>query len=292
MRKKKSFPFKNELIALSVVAICLTVIFWVQRTYFEPSGISTAESSAASETLSGSKQTDTSTYSAAPVSTAGEKETENSTTASNEKVVYLTFDDGPTDNTSRILDALDSGGVKATFFVIHSYDGCEAQIREIHEHGHCVALHSYSHRYNIYRSTEAYFEDLQKISDLVYEATGVRSKLIRFPGGSSNTVSKKYCEGIMTTLTRAVTEKGYVYFDWNWDSLDAAAVTNDVSTIKKYATIPIGQSKYVILLMHDAYSKTTTPQALPEIITAYKKAGYRFDVLSADSYCYHHTVNN
>lgn len=209
-----------------------------------------------------------------------------------EKVVYLTFDDGPTSNTDNIMNVLEENGVRATFFVIHTYDGCENQIRSIHERGHCVALHTYSHNYGIYRSQEKYFEDLDKISDLVYNATGVRSKLVRFPGGSSNTVSRSYKKGIMTELTQELTKRGYVYFDWNVDSSDASAGRVPADKIVRNSTSAIGKMNKVIILMHDAQAKTTTVDALPEIITAYRNAGYRFDVLSENSFTWHHSVLN
>lgn len=212
--------------------------------------------------------------------------------ADDDKVIYLTFDDGPTENTRGLLDILDRYGVKATFFVIHTYDGCEAQIKELYDRGQQIALHSYTHDYSIYRSVESYFDDLQKISDLVYNATGYRSMLVRFPGGTSNTVSRKYCSGIMTTLSKELPARGYQYFDWDWDSTDAEANRQDTSVIVRNATKAIGNDNHVILLMHDAAAKTTTVEALPSVIEAYKNAGYRFDVLSLTSYTYQHKPNN
>ncbi len=210
-----------------------------------------------------------------------------------DKVVYLTFDDGPTDNTRNLLDILDRYGVKATFFVIHTYDGCEVQIKELYDRGQQIALHSYTHNYNIYRSVDTYFADLQQISDFVYNATGgYRSTLVRFPGGTSNTVSRKYCSGIMTTLSKELPARGYRYFDWDWDSTDAEANRQDTSVIVRNATKAIGNDNHVILLMHDAAAKTTTVEALPRIIEAYRDAGYRFDVLSMTSYTYQHKPNN
>ena len=210
----------------------------------------------------------------------------------NEKVIYLTFDDGPTENTSRIMDALDRYGVKGTFFVVHSYDGCEKQIKEIYDRGHQIGLHTYSHLYKIYSSQETYFADLGKISDLVYNATGYRCKLVRFPGGSSNTISRKYCSGIMSALTRELPKRGYAYFDWNADSFDASERVVSVEKIVNRSVSSIGQLNQIVLLMHDAEIKTTTADALPQIIEAYRDAGYRFDVLSEHSFTAHHTVNN
>lgn len=212
--------------------------------------------------------------------------------ADDDKVIYLTFDDGPTENTKNLLDVLDRYGVKATFFVIHTYDGCEAQIKELYDRGQQIALHSYSHEYSIYRSVDTYFEDLQKISDLVYNATGYRSMLLRFPGGTSNTISRNYNQGIMTELSKEVVARGYQYFDWDWDSTDAEANRQDPDVIVQKSTEAIGNDNHVILLMHDAAAKTTTVEALPRVIEAYRNAGYRFDVLSPTSYTYQHNPNN
>lgn len=282
-KKSSAFPFKKELMALVVILSALCILFAVVRAVQKPEGVR-----AASEDVS---VTMTERRTTLPQEIV-RSEDEGEQPSQDDKVVYLTFDDGPTSNTNAILDALDRSGVKATFFVIHTHNGCEIQLRDIYTRGHAIGLHSYSHQYEIYRSEEAYFEDLDQISDLVYEATGERSKLLRFPGGSSNTISRKYKAGIMSALTKAVEKKGYVYFDWNWDSMDASNLGKDAASITKYATRPIGQDSHVILLMHDSATKKATVEALPDIIRTYKDAGYRFDVLSTESYVYHHKVNN
>ena len=283
-RKKQSraMPFKREFTALVVFLCILAVLF----------GVVHAVRPQRSRPVGGKADRETESLTALAEDYAMPDTVPGAAPADGDKVIYLTFDDGPTKNTTRILDALDSSGVKATFFVIHTYDGCERQIKEIYDRGHQVALHSYSHAYNIYASQEAFFADLQKISDLVYNATGFRSMLLRFPGGSSNTISRKYAQGIMTTLTKAVEEKGYVYFDWNWDSMDASNRGKDAASIIDYSTRPIGKDDQVILLMHDSATKKATVEALPEVIRTYKQAGYRFDVLSTKSFVHHHTVNN
>ncbi len=191
------------------------------------------------------------------------------------KLAYLTFDDGPSANTEEILDILDRYGVKATFFVI-SKKNMDRQYRMIVERGHTIALHAYSHTYSkIYKSESAYFEDLKKIEDKVYNITGVRSRIIRFPGGSSNTVHRKYCKGLMDELKISVGEKGYIYHDWNVDSGDASA--NNVPAEKLLSNIKKNsKGKEVIdILMHDTGSgKLTTVEALPAIIEYLLSEGY------------------
>ncbi len=207
--------------------------------------------------------------------------------------VYLTFDDGPSDNTRQILKILDEYNVKATFFVIHS-PKYESVYKDIAKGGHTLALHSWSHDYAaIYKSEEAYFNDLNKLSDYVYSLTGVRSKIIRFPGGSSNTTSRKHCRGIMTKLVGSVTEKGYSYFDWNVCNGDAegkehVAPDKLISRVKRET----GAKSDVIVLMHDAAVKDTTVKALPGIIEYYQSRGYAILPLTADSPQIHHAVNN
>ncbi|MBE6811523.1 MAG: hypothetical protein E7523_01440 [Ruminococcaceae bacterium] len=206
------------------------------------------------------------------------------------KILYLTFDDGPSKYTETILDILDEYNAKATFFVIYQ-PNYSAQYKMIVDRGQTIALHAYSHEYSqIYTSTTAYFNDLQKISDHVYNLTGVRTNLIRFPGGSSNTVSRNYCYGIMTQLSKLVGNYGLVYFDWNADSTDASG--NNVSALTIYNN-SIGYTQdEIVLLMHDTNAKGTTVQALPYIIEYYQSRGYHIMALTENSETAHHPIAN
>ncbi len=204
------------------------------------------------------------------------------------KTVYLTFDDGPSPYTSEILDILDKYGVKATFFVINGK--YNKVMKEIVDRGHSIGLHAYEHKYDtIYASDEAYFMDLQKISDVVKEETGVETKIIRFPGGSSNTISKKYSSGIMTRLTKSVEEKGYVYFDWNCINGDADGA-NTVQKQLNYCSQFPKSANNITVLMHD--NKKATMEALPKIIEYYKSCQMDFGTLNTESVAYHHPVYN
>lgn len=207
------------------------------------------------------------------------------------KVVYLTFDDGPSENTEKILDILKKYNAKGTFFVTGNNKKYNDSLKRIVKEGSAVALHTYTHDYaKVYASEEAYFDDLQKIFDMVKDVTGVESKVIRFPGGSSNTVSKKYCPGLMTKLTKAVQEKGFQYFDWNCDSTDASG--NHVAVDKLVSNATSSSAQHINILMHDTAAKDTTVKALPKIIEHYKSQGYTFEALTVDSYPVHHSVNN
>ena len=151
---------------------------------------------------------------------------------------------------------------------------------------------TYTHDYaSVHESEQAYFDDLQKISNMVEKVTGEKSRLIRFPGGSSNTISRKYAPGLMTKLTREVQEKGYQYFDWNCDSTDASG--NNVPVDKLIANATSSQAKHINILMHDTDAKTPRwkhCQRSLSIIETNKAIPFR--ALTVDSYAPHHQVNN
>lgn len=212
------------------------------------------------------------------------------TTSSGNKVVYLTFDDGPGAHTQQLLDILDKYNVKVTFFVTNVNSGYENMIAKEAAAGHTVAIHSASHDYKkIYSSVDAYFADLNEMSDIIYAQTGQRPKLIRFPGGSSNTVSLKYCSGIMTTLTKAVTDQGYKYFDWNVSSGDAGGTT---STEEVYQNVVNGMKSHnvSVVLQHDI--KGFSVNAVERIIQWVLANGYTFLPLTTSTEDVHHGVNN
>ena len=212
------------------------------------------------------------------------------TTSSGNKVVYLTFDDGPGAHTQQLLDILDKYNVKVTFFVTNVNSGYENMIAKEAAAGHTVAIHSASHDYKkIYSSVDAYFADLNEMSDIIYAQTGQRPKLIRFPGGSSNTVSLKYCSGIMTTLTKAVTDQGYKYFDWNVSSGDAGGTT---STEEVYQNVVNGMKSHnvSVVLQHDI--KGFSVNAVERIIQWGLANGYTFLPLTTSTEDVHHGINN
>ncbi len=209
---------------------------------------------------------------------------------SDEKVVYLTFDDGPSVNTSKVLEILDVYGAKATFFVTGTNEEYYYLIKEAYDAGHTIGLHSYIHEYDqIYNSTSAYFADLKRIEDLVYSQIGIIPKYLRFPGGSSNQVSKKYCYKIMTKLTKEVLNRGYQYYDWNEDSEDGSGELS-VKQLVKNATA--SNDNNIILLFHDANGKENTLKALGQVIQYYQNKGYQFKGIDNSSYVVHHSVVN
>ena len=177
--------------------------------------------------------------------------------------VYLTFDDGPSSNTDKILDILNEYGVKATFFVCGNERYAE-EYQRIVEEGHTLGMHSYSHKFReIYQSPEAFKKDMDMLHDYLYEVTGVDSKIVRFPGGSSNTI----CEtDVMQELIDNLSQQGMTYFDWNVSSGDAASSYVSAERIARNVLNNVEKYNSVVVLMHDAASKDTTVEALPIII--------------------------
>lgn len=197
------------------------------------------------------------------------KETKKEEKKEEKKKVYLTFDDGPSKNTNKILDILDEYHVKATFFLTGREDKKSLQLyREIIKRGHTVGMHSYTHKYDeIYDSVESFEKDLDKIQNRIREAAGITCSLYRFPGGSSNQVSRLD----MKEFIHVLNEREITYFDWNVECGDATShpytvkelVDNVMKDVVKYHTS--------VVLMHDAENKPDTVKALPVIIRRLKK---------------------
>lgn len=203
--------------------------------------------------------------------------------------IYLTFDDGPKDGTTNvILDILKEENVKATFFVTNN--GPDSLIKREHDEGHTVALHTSTHNYAVvYASDASFYEDLTNVQNRVKRITGETSMIIRFPGGSSNTISRKYSPGIMSRLTKSTIERGFKYYDWNISSGDAGGTTqaqgvynNVVSNLKK--------DRANMILMHDI--KPYTRDALRQIIKFGKDNGYTFEKITMDTPMITQNVNN
>ena len=203
-------------------------------------------------------------------------------------VIYLTFDDGPGPETPRLLEILDKYDAKATFFVVNT--GLASTITQIADHGHALAMHTATHDFaKVYASEEAYFNDLHTIESVIERYAGEKPTLLRFPGGSSNTVSRTYNKGIMTRLTQMVEEQGYTYFDWNVDSNDAGSARTPEEV---YFNVIRGCAKREesVVLMHDIHSYTI--DAIEGILIWGTNHGYTFEALTPDSPTCHHGINN
>lgn len=196
--------------------------------------------------------------------------------------IYLTFDDGPNDYyTPTILDVLKKYGVKATFFV--TKNGSDNLIKREYNEGHAVAVHTWTHDYGqIYASSEAFWNDFNKVQDRIKRLTGTETKLMRFPGGASNTVSKVS----MSTLAREALSKGYNYVDWNISSGDAGGTTDPNQEYKNVIT-NLSKSKGNVILMHDI--KSHTMKAIESIVKYGLDNGYSFAALDSNVICRHAT---
>ena len=203
------------------------------------------------------------------------------------KTVYLTFDDGPGKYTEKLLAVLKKYNAKATFFVtdtkyIHL-------LADIAADGHAIGVHSASHVYKeIYASEEAYFRDFERMYNRIYALTGIRTTLVRFPGGSSNRVSQ-FCPGIMTRLTKRVKEYGFQYFDWNVDSFDTCGA-NTAQQVYRNVVRNVSKKQCSIVLQHDIYAHSV--DAVEMILQWGLENGYQFLSLEATSPGFHQTVVN
>ncbi len=178
--------------------------------------------------------------------------------------VYLTFDDGPSAYTDDILDILAKYGVKATFFVVGKEKDSDIELyKRIVDEGHTLGMHSYSHVYsNIYASEENFISDLDRISDMLTKATGVKPQFYRFPGGSSNAVSPLDMHKFISILE----DRDISYFDWNISSGDATDELLSARQILYNSTAGIEKHETSVILMHDSLVRPTTVEALPAII--------------------------
>lgn len=207
----------------------------------------------------------------------------------NEKTIYLTFDDGPGPYTEQLLDVLKKYDVKATFFVTCLNSNYSDSIGRAYREGHSIGAHTASHNYKkVYASEEAYFADLDEVQQLIYDQTGEYTDLVRFPGGSSNTVSN-FNPGIMTRLAQMLTDEGYQYFDWNVSSGDAGETTKTSVVVDNVISGCNGR-KASVVLQHDI--KDYSVNAVESIIIWGQNNGYTFRALNVDSPTAHHGIAN
>ncbi len=200
-------------------------------------------------------------------------------------IIYLTFDDGPGAYTSQILNTLDKYNVKATFFVTNQFPGYKNTIKQEYDRGHTVAVHSLTHNWNIYQSSNAYWNDFNAMNDIIEQQTGHRTTLLRFPGGTSNHMANKTSGKVgMSTLVNEVNSKGLHYFDWNVSVEDAGSCVNVsdkvscvVNNFKRY----INPNRENIVLMHDI--KSFTANGLEQMIVYAKNQGYTFKAINENT---------
>lgn len=204
--------------------------------------------------------------------------------AVSEKTVYLTFDDGPSQNTERILDTLKEAGVPATFFVVSAENNEEflPLLERTLAEGHCIGLHSCTHDYRkIYANADAFWADIGTLQEKLRPYCGEASyPVLRFPGGSSNTVSHKYGgSGLMEELILQAKEQGYAVVDWNVTAEDSVGGNPSAATIASRVIRGCKEQNTAVVLMHDSSTNKATAEALPTIIRWLQENSYRFDTV-------------
>lgn len=203
----------------------------------------------------------------------------NAEQVTNDRKVYLTFDDGPSIYTGEILDILKKNNVKATFFVVYNDDeSLWPYYDRIVDEGHTLAMHSYSHVYDtIYASQESFEEDVNKIHDFLLEQTGIDCKYYRFPGGSSNMVSNVDIESLIGYLY----SNGYTYYDWNalsGDAVDMELTADELNdTVLEYVR---GNQEDSIVLLHDLKNNYATIEGLQSLIDTLIEEGFEICPIS------------
>lgn len=171
------------------------------------------------------------------------------------KTMYLTFDDGPSEeNTNAVLDALKERNIKATFFLVGENVEKHPEIaKRIVAEGHTIGIHCYNHDYEVlYKNADAYVADFEKAKAVVYQVTGVEAKMFRFPGGSINSYNKK----VYKEIAEKMTEKGYIYYDWNASLEDAVKTSTPEILLTNAKESTLGRKK-IVMLAHDVVYNTS-----------------------------------
>ncbi len=198
-----------------------------------------------------------------------------------ENTIYLTFDDGPSDRTDEILAVLAEKNVKATFFVIgHSDQANLERMRKIVEAGHTIGMHSYSHDYGkVYASVESFLDEFHRNFVQIVETTGVTPTVFRFPGGSINGYDGGFYQEIISEMIR----RGFVPYDWNVSSEDAVGARESVSGIVQHVVQGASGKVRGFVLFHDSAAKTTTSQAVGQVIDRLQAMGFAFAAITPDT---------
>ncbi len=195
--------------------------------------------------------------------------------------IYLTFDDGPSENTSQVLEILEREDVKATFFVTGRSNEEDLQrMRDIVEQGHTLGMHSYTHNYEkIYASVEAFLDDMYQIFTQIRETTGQTPTLFRFPGGSINA----YNTGFYQELVAEMVRRGFVPCDWNMSATDTASPIPSAERIVCSVMQNADRVQRGFVLMHDSASRVTTAEALEDVIRQLREMGFRFERMTPET---------
>ncbi|MCM1246657.1 MAG: polysaccharide deacetylase [Roseburia sp.] len=280
-RKKRVKRIKRIIVTLGVVLILLPIVLSVVlfcrvrslenrlETIIAENGLEKQENQASTGVVKAEEKKTPEPVSPAAVQTETKRK------------VYLTFDDGPSKQTEKVLDVLKKKNVKATFFMIGREDAYSQRLyKRVAEEGHTLGMHSYSHlNTEIYGSLDGFKKDFTRISDLLFDVTGVRSAFYRFPGGSSNAVNhfpiKEYA--------KFLEEQGVTYMDWN--VIAANGTTDNVTKKEMVQSVVDGVAKYdtSVVLLYDSADKKMTAKSLEDIIDELLDGGYEILPMDADT---------
>lgn len=200
----------------------------------------------------------------------------------NQKMVYLTFDDGPSKNTEKVVNILKSEGINATFFVIKPiYEEDARFMKMAYDEGNAIGNHTYEHDFEkVYASEKTFWDNFNNEQEFIESVIGNPSKLFRFPGGSKNSVvTKRNGKQFNIKLGNELENKGIHYFNWNVDSGDGMTDHASAASIYNNVMKQVKGKDKAIVLMHDSKGKNSTVEALPRIIKSLKEQGYHFDTL-------------
>lgn len=204
----------------------------------------------------------------------------------NEKTVFLTFDDGPSKNTPKVLDILKQYGVHGTFFVLGGQvKGGSNYIKRIYNEGNAIGNHSYTHDFaTLYPknkiSVSTYMNEYYKTENALKSVLGnnFNTKVVRMPGGENS--RQYYKDPNLSELRSKFSSEGIASIDWNALNGDAEGRRYTVSQMVDYVKRSSAGQKHVVVLMHDAATKGLTVEALPQVIEYFKSQGYNFKVIS------------
>lgn len=196
----------------------------------------------------------------------------------NKKIIYLTFDDGPSYKiTNKVLDVLEENEVKATFFLIGSQiKDKEDVVKRIYNEGHSIGLHTYTHNFRkIYCNEDKFIQEMMVCRSEIREVIGIAPNIIRFPGGSYKHLSKSYLKKLH--------DNNFRVYDWNLDNCDG--LNPEIQPYNLYVKAIKGSDKLdnIILLLHCTDMNKNTYKALPKIIKYYQSEGYEFKSITDET---------
>ena len=185
------------------------------------------------------------------------------------KIAYLTFDDGPYELTYQVLDTLKTNNIRATFFVLGK-DGVEDRYKRIVNEGHTLANHTYYHNIGkgLYDSADSFIQQVDKLEKYLYDITGYKTTLVRFPGGSAT------AKGLKDDIIKELHNRGYNYVDWTSETGDGSSKKLAEKDTWAWYQDTTRDKNIIVLLMHD-YNYSTFNN-LQRIIDDLKNRGFIF----------------